>query len=207
MNLDELDAVIFDFGGVFINLNYNDTIAAFKKLGIDDFNTLYSQANQSGLFDQFETGKISSQRFINELLHLLPSGTSPNAVVIAWNAMLKNVPYEGIELLKSLRKNTHLQLFMLSNTNDIHIELALRRWKEVSNETPFDIFNKVYLSQEIQLRKPDPEVFELVYKEQGFRKERTLFIDDSLQHIVAAGNVGLKTHHITEINQLYQLFS
>jgi len=87
-----IKAVIFDFGGVIININYNDTIEAFKALGIEDFESMYTQAQQSDLFNQIETGEISAQRFINGVLDYLPSGTSPNEVVAAWNAMIKDVP-------------------------------------------------------------------------------------------------------------------
>jgi hypothetical protein len=83
------DALIFDLGGVIINLDYKRTIHAFEQLGMEDFHTIYSQATQTNLFDDFETGKISAQRFINSLLPYLKPGTTPNKVVHAW----KNCSY------------------------------------------------------------------------------------------------------------------
>jgi len=96
---DGIKAIIFDYGGVIINIDYQATIEAFNALGTIDFEEIYSQASQSNLFNQIETGEISGQYFINQLLDYLPSGASPNKVVAAWNAMIKDVPKDRIELL------------------------------------------------------------------------------------------------------------
>lgn len=200
------EAIIFDFGGVLININYKATIDAFKELGIPRFDELYAQAQQSKVFDEFETGRISAQRFINELLHYLPPGTSPNAVVRAWNAMILDVPIETIVLLEEL-KSKGKQLFLLSNTNEIHIPVALKAWEKASVKTPYDLFDKVYLSYEMHERKPDAEAFNLLIDEQNLDPEKTLFIDDSIQHIEGARKVGLQAHHLEKISDLYSLFS
>jgi len=96
---ERLEAIIFDLGGVILNLNYQLTIEAFKSLGIEDFDKMYSQAKQNDLFDRFEIGQISSQYFINSLLPFLPNGTSPNKVVNAWNAMILDFPQERLRLI------------------------------------------------------------------------------------------------------------
>lgn len=201
-----IKALIFDFGGVLINIDYSATIRAFQKLGIHDFDGMYSQAMQSNLFDELEIGKISPQRFINGLLDFLPAGTSPNKVVEAWNAMILNVPPSSIELLKQLKSQGYT-LFMLSNTNEIHINAAYREWDKVSDERPQALFNHVYLSNEIGMRKPNSEIFEFVCQEQAFKPSETLFIDDSIQHIEAAKKVGLNTFHLTPDQSLQDLFS
>lgn len=200
------EAIIFDFGGVLINICYEDTICAFKSLGMENFDKLYCQAEQSKLFDLFETGEISAQRFINEVLNYLPAGTSPNAVVAAWNAMIKDVPQESIDLLENL-KSKHKRIYLLSNTNEIHLPLALRAWGKVSDKTPYDLFDKVYLSYEMRLRKPNPEIFESVIREQGLSPASTLFIDDSIQHVEGANKLGLNTLHLHSRSQLQTFFS
>ena len=106
--------VIFDLGGVILNLDYTKTRTAFEALGLTNFDAIYSQANQSGLFDQFETGACSTPYFINHLLDFLPAGTTPNQVVAAWNAMILDFPIAQLELLERL-KNSH-RIFLLSNT-------------------------------------------------------------------------------------------
>lgn len=202
----DLDAVVFDFGGVLIDVDYERTIDAFIELGIDNFDLMYSQAAQSKLFDEFETGKISAPRFINGLLPFLPVGVSPNAVVKAWNAMIGSVPYEGIQLLKSLRQ-AGIRTFLLSNTNELHIPIAFRRWLEVHPEGPNELFDKIYLSHEVGMRKPDLRIFELVCREQKLDPSRTLFIDDSEQHICGARKAGLQVLHLKRRSDLYTYFS
>lgn len=201
-----IDAVIFDFGGVLIDVDYTKTIRAFEELGISNFESLYSKAQQSDLFNLFETGTISAQRFINELLTYLPPGTSPNQVVQAWNAMIGEVPASGIALLEELRA-TNKHVFLLSNTNELHIPVAYRKWSAVSDKTPEELFNKVYLSHQLGMRKPNPEIFRKVCALHQLTPERTLFIDDSIQHIEGARKIGLQTHHLLSMEELPSVFS
>ena len=205
MNVQELDAVIFDFGGVIINIDYQATIEAFKDLGIRDFEALYSQAEQSNLFDAIETGEISPQHFINGLLHLLPKGITANQVVHAWNAMILDIPHERVSFLKELSGKT--KIFLLSNTNAIHIEIALRHWNDASDSPIHDLFEHVYLSHEMGMRKPNAEIFKFVCDEQRLIPERTRFIDDSIQHIKGAQSIGLQTIHLIDGMELQDIFS
>lgn len=202
---ENIDTVIFDFGGVLINIDYHKTIEAFKELGITDFEERYSQADQSSLFSDFEIGKISAQRFVNDLLHFLPSGISPNKVVHAWNAMILDVPTSTVDLLASLQGK--YRLFLLSNTNEIHIPKALIEWEKSSKVEFYDCFEYVYLSHEMGLRKPDEEIFSRVCREQSIQPENALFIDDSEQHLIGARKIGLNTFHLTPDIELSSLFS
>jgi len=201
-----IKSIIFDFGGVLINIDYDATIRAFKDLGIDDFEEMYSKASQSNLFDEIEIGGISQQRFINGLLDYLPAGTSPNKVVDAWNAMILDVPRSSIELVKRLKSEGY-QIFLLSNTNEIHIEAAYREWDKVADQRPQEIFGHVYLSNEMGMRKPNAEIFEFVCREQSLVPNETLFIDDSIQHIEGAQKIGLNTFHLSSDTSLQELFS
>jgi glucose-1-phosphatase len=205
MKLTQYDAVIFDLGGVIINLNYNLTIQAFEELGMRDFSEVYTQLAQSTLFDDYETGRISSQHFINKLLDHVPSGTSPNRIVAAWNAMILDVPVEKPQLLKSL--NAEMPIFLLSNTNEIHMQKVNREWGISSNEVLENHFSKVYLSYEVGMRKPDLTIFQKVCAEQGLVPKNTLFIDDSPQHIEGAQLAGLQTLHLKHPEKFYDLFS
>ncbi len=201
-----IDAIIFDFGGVLINIDYGATITAFKNLGIKDFDQMYSQAAQSNLFDELEIGQISPQRFINGILEYLPKGTSPNQVVHAWNAMLLDVPEERIKLLLRLKQEGY-KIYLLSNTNEIHIDVAYRHWERTNQISPDDLFDHVYLSHEMGMRKPSTEIFHRVCKEQDLTPSNTLFIDDSIQHIEGAKKCGLKTIHLTQKMKLQDCFS
>lgn len=200
-----IKAIIFDLGGVILNIDYQRTIDAFKKLGVDNFETCFSQASQTKIFDDFETGQISSQQFINGLLPYLKEGTSPNKVVQAWNAIVLDQPKEKIELLKTLKKS--YPLYLLSNTNALHVQVVRRRWAEVTPESMEHFFDKIYFSHEIHLRKPNEEIFRYVCDDQKLNPENVLFIDDSIQHIVGAQRFGLQTIHLTSPEDLYQIFS
>lgn len=201
----DFDALIFDLGGVIINLDYNRTIHAFEDLGMGNFHEVYSQAAQTNLFDDLETGKISAQRFINSLLPYLRSGTTPNMVVHAWNAMILNVPIEKLQLLTELKEK--YPVYLLSNTNELHVPVVRREWAKVTSLPMEHYFNRIFFSNEVHLRKPDRSIFEYVCSEEGLNPARTLFIDDSIQHIRGAEEFGLQTIHLTEPTALIQLFS
>lgn len=202
--MKDYQAIIFDFGGVIINIDYQKTIDSFQAMGIDNFEDLYSQAAQESLFDDIETGRISAQHFVNGLLKLLPAGTSPNQVVAAWNAMIFDVPKSRIEMLKHLRK-TH-KVFLLSNTNEIHIAKAYRNWDKAHSFKIRDCFDQIYLSHEVGMRKPNAEIFDFVCEQEKLIKEKTLFIDDSIQHIKGAKAAGLKTHFLARGQEIIDLF-
>lgn len=201
----DFENIIFDFGGVIINIDYEATISAFKGLGIADFEALYSQAEQSDLFDAIETGRISPQHFINGILNLLPSGVSPNQVVHAWNAMILDIPKDRIEFLIELGK-TH-NIFLLSNTNSVHIDKALREWNTKSDRDINSVFKKVYLSHEMGMRKPTAEIFKRVCHEQELTPSKTLFIDDSIQHVHGAREAGLTAHHLLPEESIQSILS
>tara|TARA_B110000285_G_scaffold233391_1_gene307082 strand:- start:2471 stop:3091 length:621 start_codon:yes stop_codon:yes gene_type:complete len=201
-----IKAIIFDYGGVLINIDYQATIDAFNVLGSLDFEEMYSQASQADLFNQFETGKISGQYFINQLLDYLPSGTSPNLVVNGWNEMIKDVPLDRIELLLRL-KNEGYKVILLSNTNELHIELADRRWNSSYNQSPKEVFDAVYYSHEVKMRKPNKEIFEFVCREQQLNPSDFLFIDDSIQHIEGAKSIGINAILLEKDQSIHDIFS
>ena len=204
MEKNSFDAIIFDLGGVIINLAYQLTIDAFKNLGLANFDEMYTQVKQSNLFDDFETGKISSQHFVNSLLPYLPNGVSANKVVHAWNAMILDFPKERLELLDKL--NSNYRIFLLSNTNDIHLQAVKRSLANTTDRKLESYFEKVYLSHEVKLRKPHKEIFELVCKEQNLDPSRTLFIDDTIGHINGSIKIGLKGLHLKGDNSIEKLF-
>jgi len=200
------DAIIFDFGGVIIDLDYNKTIEAFNQLGVTNFEELYSQAEQGELFNKIETGEISGQYFINELKKILPQNISPNEVVHAWNAMILDIPIEKLALLEKL-KSQNTRTFLLSNTNEIHIPYARRKLKKISEQSLEYYFEKVYFSHDVKMRKPNVEIFNFVCQQNNLNPEKTLFIDDSIQHIEGAKKSGLKTLHLKSEDNLLDYFS
>ena len=183
--------ILFDLGGVLYHIDYGITIKAFEKLGIKNFHKHFSQQQQNNLFDQFETGKISNTDFIKEMKLLLPNCTKEE-IINAWNGLLIGIPKENIQLLKDLSKQ--YRLFLLSNTNLIHINQINKLLYEDYNLKSLDpLFDKIYLSHQIGMRKPNRETFEWVLKDAGILAHETLFIEDSIQHIKGANKVGIRT--------------
>jgi FMN phosphatase YigB (HAD superfamily) len=182
-------AILFDLGGVLIDIDYQATERAFIDLGVHDFAARYTQFAQEDLFDLFETGQISPQHFINKLLPITSPGTSPNQVYAAWNAMLGQFPPEKIEFLLMISKTT--PIFMLSNTNAIHWDIVIQRWKNSCKLTLDQVFQTIFLSHEIKQRKPQPSTFDWVLEQMGMKPNEVLFIDDSPQHVEGAKLAGL----------------
>lgn len=184
--------IIFDLGGVLLNIDYGLTEMAFIQLGVHNFSDIYSQLKQTSLFDDFEVGKITAQEFINELKLQTGINTPDEEVISAWNAMLLDLPLRRLQILEQLRR--HYDLLLLSNTNEIH-EQAFNKIIYHAHGVRHigEFFDRTYLSHRIGMRKPDSEVFERILAENGLQKEHTLFIDDSPQHIKGAEGVGLHT--------------
>lgn len=201
--MKKIEHIVFDLGNVILNIDYQKTIEEFNKLGISNASNLYSQSSQSSIFDLLETGNISDQKFILEIKKLCQKTTSKE-IIKAWNAILLEIPNERILLLNKLK--TNFNIFLLSNTNSIHIkELIYKLGVKKYNEF-YSIFKKVYYSHEIGLRKPNPEIFKLIIKENNLKIQNILFIDDSIQHIESAKKIGILTHHLLKHETIETIF-
>jgi putative hydrolase of the HAD superfamily len=183
--------IIFDLGGVLLNLNYNNTRRGFEQLGLENFDAIYSQAQQQQFFDLYETGKASDEAFISGMKTFLPAGTPDEKIINAWNAMLLDFPVERLKLLQEVKNN--YRIFLLSNTNEIHIrafEQIIQKQHGLRSLDP--LFERAYYSSRIELRKPDAAIFEHVLEQNQLNKNETVFFDDSIQHIQGAQGIGLK---------------
>jgi FMN phosphatase YigB (HAD superfamily) len=198
--------IIFDLGGVILNIDYRLTSQAFKNLGLHDFDEKYSQAKQNHLFDRLETGAVTPKQFRQELKTYFNQQVSDADLDNAWNVMLLDLPAQRIDLLKEL--STKYRLFLLSNTNIIHYHAYSAYLKQTFGKLIFDeIFEKQYLSFEIGMRKPDKEIFELVLNENNLLPSETLFIDDSIQHVEGATKTGIYTYHLQSAETILNVFS
>jgi putative hydrolase of the HAD superfamily len=150
------------------------------------------------LFNKFETGEITESVFFDELKNLSGmENISHEAIRNAWNAMLIKFPKENYLMLKELKKNYNL--FLLSNTNETHITAFKKTVEEVCPINEFEnLFQKVYYSCRIHLRKPDAVCFLHVLNDSAATLEETIFIDDSIQHIAGARQIGMKAHFLEE---------
>ena len=185
--------IIFDLGGVILNLDPAATQKAFETIGLADFEKHYTTIRQTGCFDDFDRGKISEKEFRDHLKKFLPATITDDAIDKAWNAMLLDLPKERLDLLQSLGKK--YRLFLLSNTNEIHVTaFSSYLQKEFGFSDFSSYFERWYYSCRIGKRKPDVEIFQFVLNENGLIAEETLFIDDSPQHVEGAKKVGIKSY-------------
>ncbi|HNP48486.1 MAG TPA: HAD family phosphatase [Bacteroidia bacterium] len=200
------EAIIFDLGGVILDIDYHKTAEAFVDLGVENFSVLYSQLRQDRLFDDFEKGLIDPQHFRERLRSHAPAYLSDQQIDKAWNAILIGLPKENVDILFRLKEK--YRLFLLSNTNEIH-ERAFRQMIENRyGEYVFDrIFEKMYLSHRIHMRKPEPEIYKLVLRENELDPLKTVFVDDSPQNVEGGMNVGLNSILLEKGKKLQDLES
>ncbi|MGE9311409.1 HAD family hydrolase [Niabella sp. CJ426] len=185
--------ILFDFGGVFYDLDFSKTSEAFKALGFTDFDNQFTQYQADTLFQQLETGAIGPEVFFGNIQSLLPAPVTHEQIRNAWNALLLGYRSTSLAYLAELKKE--YQLFLLSNTNQIHYDYFTAQLLE---QTPYpsleSFFTKAYYSQQVGLRKPDTEVFEHILKDAGIKAEETLFIDDSYTNFPNAEKLGMKIY-------------
>jgi len=190
-----VSTLILDLGGVLIDVDYRATDRHFESLGIRGFDALYSKAKQSDLFDRFETGELAPSGFRNEVRALLEADLSDADIDAGWNAMLGTIPPERIALVNELRRR--YTLLLLSNTNAIHVpafESIIARDLGITNFK--GLFHGAYYSCELGMRKPNADIFRHVVSEHSAEPQRTLFIDDSIQHVEGGRRAGLRAEHL-----------
>ncbi len=205
MNRENIKHLIFDLGGVIINLDTTLTIKSFASLTgkseeyIADFSTSHP------IFHQYEKGEVSNEEFRKVIRSITEKELSDESIDHAWNAMILDLPKERILLLESLKK--YFDIYLLSNTNTIH----MRRVNELrleGNITEFDqLFNKDYYSHIMGKRKPDSNVFEQVIDENDLDPQNSLFLDDNFSNIEGATRVGLQTLHVTSPQLMMDYFN
>ena len=197
--------LIFDLGGVILNLSISSSLkqlAAITKLPMEKIMEAYSSREE---FLQYERGEISDNQF-RAALQDIYSFREPDAVIDnCWNAMLLDIPPERIALLKRLK--ARYRTFLLSNTNSIHVKsFSESLYREHGIDSLDSLFEKVYYSHEVKMRKPDPEIYRHVLKANGLAASETLFLDDNERNIDGARTVGLEVFLVRNPDQLSSLF-
>jgi HAD superfamily hydrolase (TIGR01509 family) len=203
--MQNIDNIIFDYGNVIFQIDFQKTHDAFEALGIEDCATVFSHSAQNELFDKLDTGKISAAEFCDGVRVLAKNDRlSDEEIIKAWNSLLIGVPKENHEIL--LRMKEKYRTFLLSNNNEIHYDFIMKYLKsEFALESNAGFFEKDYYSHLMGLRKPGREIFEFVLKEHDLVPDRTLFIDDSPQHLETAKSLGIQTALITPPETLTEL--
>lgn len=186
--------VIFDLGGVLLNIDINKTLQAYKAMGLQNIEDMFRIGHASSFFKQYEIGTISDDEFIRSISTLEGNTGSLQQIGDAWNAMLLDFPAERVQWLKDL-KNQY-RLFLFSNTNAIHLSHFHKAFRESYGFEMDDLFEKAYYSHVVQVRKPDAAAYQLVLDENNLMASETVFIDDALNNVQAAEAVGIKGIHL-----------
>lgn len=182
--------IIFDFGDIFIDLDKPATGKAMEKFGFE-----HLTPELDLLFKEYEKGSLSSPQFLEKVSHHFPKA-SEKELIDAWNAILKDFPDSRLEFVENLAKEGDYRLFLLSNTNDIHIEYVKQEMGDEKFNRFKSAFETFHLSYEMGMRKPDAEIFEFVLKADNLVASETLFIDDTKENTDAASILGINVWNL-----------
>ena len=202
--MQNLKAIIFDLGGVILNIDYNKTLEAFCELGVVDFDEMYTQKSANPLFEKLEVGKVTNAQFFDEMRSAAGRHLSDLQITKAWNAMLLDFRLDTLTFIENLRPR--YKVFLLSNTNSIHLDAFYKTYANQIGTKPFEeLFDGAYYSHQIGFRKPDSAAYQFVIEKNKLKSEECLFIDDSYQNIEGANLAGLNTIYLTPAMKVERL--
>ena len=196
--------VVFDLGGVLINLDFDNCLNAFRKAGFQDIEKQACQFRGKGFLPLFELGEISREEFRKAIGKEVSEALSDHEIDDMWNLMLLDIPREKLDLLLKLRE--HYMVYLLSNTNRIHWDYACEQMFCYRGFRVNDFFEDIFLSFEMHKAKPEKDIYEQMMKEANILPEETFFIDDSAINCQAAISLGIQSYHYHIGEDLSSLF-
>ena len=196
--------IVFDLGGVLINLDFERAFKAFKKAGFVDIESQLQSFSREGIFDQFELGEISEDEFRSAIKERANVMLTDQEIDDMWNLILMDIPREKLELILNLRGK--YMVYLLSNTNKTHWDYICQNAFNYHGFRVEDYFEETFLSFEMHLAKPDKAIFEKMLNDANLIAEETLFIDDSEANCRAAEEVGIHAHHYHIGDDLKEIF-
>jgi putative hydrolase of the HAD superfamily len=195
--LSNIKNLIFDLGNVLYDIDFKKMNAAFASIGIEGMDKHFTLNKSHPLFLDLELGFVNEQAFYEGVRALANLTLSNEQIQFAWNALLVGFRKNSIEWIK--QNNTKFNIFLYSNTNQIHHDFFIAEFETKVAAYPFvSLFKKTYYSHEMGMRKPDPASFTYILEKEGLLAAETLFIDDNEPNILAAASVGLKVLHLKE---------
>lgn len=189
--------IIFDLGGVIIDLERRMAIDALDRLGIKDSSALLGEYEQKGPFLMLEKGEIASSEIYDILLPQCKTGTTCNDIRDAFEEFLREIPVERLKLLEQLREKGY-NLYVLSNTNPIMYNHWIDNAFRQDGKSVNDYFDGIVVSYQEKTCKPDPEIFRRVTQRYNLKPEETIMLDDSQANVEGAASIGLQTKRITK---------
>jgi len=187
-----ITTIIFDLGGVLINLNLPQCIQNFKELGLQNFEQHLSLFGQKDFFLKFEKGQIGVDEFRSEIRKLALNRLTDAQIDAAWCSFIGDIPNEKMNMLLELKKK--FRLLLLSNTNQLHIEVSTAGEFARIGKKITDVFDKCYYSYAMGMAKPDYEIFEALLADAGVAANECLFLDDGPKNIEMAQKLGIQSY-------------
>lgn len=201
--MQKIKNIIFDLGGVVLDIDFTKTKKAFEALGVVDFDAFFSQYHASPLFENLETGKIYPADFYDAFRRETKLSTNDAEIISAWNAMIGEFPKERLDFIQSL--SSKYTVFLLSNTNSIHYDAFINQFLQEHGYDFNSLFSKAYYSHEMNLRKPYAEAFQYVLEKEQLNPAETLFIDDTKTNTDAASALGMQVLHLVPPTTIMEL--
>jgi HAD superfamily hydrolase (TIGR01509 family) len=186
--------IIFDLGGILLNIDLRLTKEALKKLGWNDVDNEEEINKNIDLFHDFEKGLITPGTFRSHLRQLTGQNNRDSEIDESWTAMILDIPADRVKYLENLRKDYHI--FLLSNTNEIHKKKFHGEFEQNYGYSFYDLFERNHYSHEMGKRKPDPAIFLQVLEENQLVAAESLFIDDVEENVLSAESFGIKGLYI-----------
>lgn len=198
--------IIFDFGGVIIDIDPQSVATELAGMGYENIIGLHQFLLKENAYVRIETGDLSPEGFREMIRNFLEKPITDEQIDLAWNAIIKDIPPERIHLLETLRPN--YRLFLLSNSNPIHYEHYNRYIKSHFGYPGLDsLFERAYYSFRLGMYKPDPEIFRFVLNDSRLVPGETLFIDDNRKNAEAATAMGILGWHLDDSKDVTDLFT
>lgn len=203
--------LIFDLGGVLIDLDVNRMLRGFEGVGLDPRMFMAESAEKGAttvcegmsvgqLLSDYQTGDITTEELLETILPECRPGTTREQLVEAWNHCLVDIPRERLETVRRWREKGH-RTYMLSNTNDLHWRYISTRCFGGEGLGLEDCFDGVFLSHEMRLAKPDAEIYRKMLETLGVRAEDCWFVDDAQVNVEAARREGLQAEWLDVKNE------
>ena len=193
--MDLIKNLIFDLGGVIINLDVSLSFQQFAKLGDISLEQMNRMAERDPLFNNYEKGLITSELFRKGICELLERDITDDKIDAAWNAMLLDIPLERLKFLEQLKP--HYRMFVLSNTNEIHITALNIIMENVYGVTRYhSLFENIYYSHLVNMRKPEAEIYDFVLQENNMKATETLYMEDNHDNIESSQKLGFMTYEV-----------
>jgi len=195
--------LLFDLGGVILDIDVNATKKLFYELGLPSMFLQYPENMVTDVFYKYETGKLDTAGFMDEVRMISGLDLSDDEISRAWTAMLVGIPKERVVLLDKLKER--YSLFMLSNTSPLHVPVFEQMYLDGAGVSMHAVFTRIYYSFEIGYHKPDIEAWEYVIRDSGIEPGETLFLDDNIHNIKVSQELGFRAIHIHERTSLMNL--